>query len=215
MQYHKIGGVGAAGRGQCTAFEKLDGSNVSWSWRRGLGFAGPSTRRGPFDRTHEGLSQAFDAWERIRESVDRALARGTDAEHAVAFFEFLGPGSFAGLHVEADPKRLVLIDVAVPLKKGQDDLAFMGPEEFVRAFQDHVEIPPVVFRGRFSDRLVQDVRSGRLAVTEGVVVKGGRTGKVWMCKIKTDAWEERLRRTFAQGKWKAHDMVERGVEDDA
>ena len=43
------------------------------------------------------------------------------------------------------------------------------------------------------------VRKGKYGVGEGVICKGGRGGTDrWMAKIKTYAYLERLKRTFAE-----------------
>ena len=62
----------------------------------------------------------------------------------------------------------------------------------------HLPIPRVVYRGRLTGRFLEDVRLGRYGVAEGVVCKGGTGGDdVWMVKVKTDEYLERLRQAFA------------------
>jgi hypothetical protein len=56
----------------------------------------------------------------------------------------------------------------------------------------------VVYRGKFTGKLCEDVRNGKYDVTEGVVCKGVRGGAdQWMVKIKTYAYMERLKAAFA------------------
>src|SRR5262245_21212144 len=72
------------------------------------------------------------------------------------FTEYLGPGSFAGMHA-GDPRRLVLFDV--------EALGF-----------GHLDVARVVYAGKFSGRLTEDVRRAKYGVAEGVVIKGGSGG---------------------------------------
>jgi hypothetical protein len=56
-----------------------------------------------------------------------------------------------------------------------------------------------VYEGRPTGKFAEDVRLGRYGVAEGVVCKGGEGGAdLWMCKIKTYAYLERLKKAFAE-----------------
>jgi hypothetical protein len=56
-----------------------------------------------------------------------------------------------------------------------------------------------VYQGRFTGNLTEDVRAGKYPVAEGVVIKGGSGGAdVWMAKVKTNAYLERLRQAFGE-----------------
>ena len=100
------------------------------------------------------------------------------------FTEYAGAGSFAGAHQPGDTRDLVLFDVLA------GTAGLVGPFDFVRDF-GHLRIPRVVFQGRFSGKLTEDVRRGKYEVREGVVIKGGTGGDdLWMCKVKTLAYLE-------------------------
>jgi hypothetical protein len=185
----------------CVAFEKLDGTNLHWCWDRHEGWISFGTRRESFslsmsgtDRfraTHRDLAQAVDVfWATIAEPVERVLRdRASLARfpRVKVFTEFLGPRSFAGTHVASDPKRLVVFDVLA------DGFGLLSPERFVADFAS-IETPRVLDRGLLSRAFVQSVRQGHFAVEEGVVCKGiSPGGAVWMVKIKTNAYAERLR----------------------
>jgi hypothetical protein len=112
-----------------------------------------------------------------------------------AFTEYAGPNSFAGTHRREEAKELVLFDVWA------EGYGMVGPFAFLGDF-GHLRVPRVVYRGRFTGQFAEDVRRGRYGVREGVVVKGGSGGAdVWMAKVKTYAYQERLKRAFAEG-WK-------------
>jgi hypothetical protein len=114
-----------------------------------------------------------------------------------AFTEFLGPNSFAGLHKEDDPKELRLFDVWA------EPAGMIGPKQFVADFE-HLPIARVVYEGRLTGKFAEDVRVGKYGVGEGVVCKGGVGGAdVWMVKIKTYAYQERLKQAFAD-RWEEY-----------
>lgn len=111
----------------------------------------------------------------------------------VAFTEFFGPNSFAGRHQPDDPKQLVLFDV-------QTGAGIIGPKQFVTDF-GNLSSARVVYRGRLTGKFADDVRQGKYDVTEGVVCKGGAGGDdLWMVKIKTHTYLEKLRQAF-QDRW--------------
>jgi hypothetical protein len=84
-----------------------------------------------------------------------------------------------------------------------EGFGFVGPRVFV-ADLGLVPMPRVVFQGKFTGQLAEDVQNGKLGVSEGVVVKGGQGGSdVWMVKIKTLAYMERLKNVFQDG-WDAY-----------
>ena len=57
----------------------------------------------------------------------------------------------------------------------------------------------IVYHGNFGKQLVQDVMNGKYNVKEGIVAKGVKPGKknaqhrLWMAKIKTRSWIEKLK----------------------
>ena len=68
----------------------------------------------------------------------------------------------------------------------------LDPYVFVKIFE-HLPTPRVVFRGRLSGGLVDDIREGCFEVDEGIVAKGIVKGVVWMAKIKTNEYMKRLK----------------------
>lgn len=202
-RYPKMPGPAGAQLGPCVAFEKLDGTNVFWEWSAGR-WTNFGLRSGGYPWAPEGIAEfrrnhctQFTAPDVFAGGLDDALAevlRGIDPNgHFVAFTEFLGAGSFAGAHTPDDHMRLVLFDV------WQEGHGFIGPERFVELFSA-LPVPRVLFRGKFSGKLTEDVRAGKYEVAEGAVIKGGDGETVWMAKVKTQAYLERLKASFG-GKW--------------
>lgn len=190
------------------AFEKYDGTNLHWDWDRECGWHSFGTRRDEFVFSQVGFEEFAKNHAHLRESVEVFLSGvATDIEKVFnddaryrpfngfkVFTEFFGPNSFAGLHKTDDPKQLVLFDVLAV------DFGMIGPEAFVRDF-GHLPSARVVYRGKLTGKFCEDVRLGKYGVNEGVVCKGGTGGSdLWMAKIKTYAYMEKLKAAFAD-KW--------------
>ena len=202
LVYPKMPGSGAAPLERCIAFNKYDGTNLHWVWDSEIGWHAFGTRRNRFDldaagvaefnAAHPGLEQAapvfLESWAEELSSVLKAHENYGSTEIS-AFTEYVGVNSFAGQHKHDDPKRLVLFDIKV-------SSGFLAPDLFVDHF-DHLPIARVVYRGKLTGKFTTDVREGRFDVEEGVVCKGGTTGKTWMVKIKTNAYMQRLKDSFA------------------
>lgn len=203
LVYPKMPGRGDAPPGNCIAFEKYDGTNIHWVWDATLGWYAFGTRRDRFDLDERGVA-AFNAAHPGLEECSAvflgslagqlsSVLRDLDyygSDELIVFTEFLGEHSFAGKHISSDPKRLVIIDL-------ETANGFLPPERFVRDL-GNLPIARTVYRGKLTGRFADDVREGRFGVSEGVVCKGESKGKVWMVKIKTNAYMRRLKEAFAE-----------------
>jgi RNA ligase len=205
LHYPKIPGSRNAPDGRCIAFEKYDGTNLHWEWEREFGWHSFGPRRDAFNLTEAGIELFGKTHAHLRQSVEvlrATLAREIETvfrEHSnyrdfqsfKVFTEFFGPNSFAGLHKEEDPKELRLFDVWA------EPFGMIGPKQLVADF-GHLPIARVVYEGKLTGKFMEDVRLGKYGVNEGVVCKGGAGGAdVWMVKIKTYAYKERLKQAFA------------------
>jgi hypothetical protein len=205
LYYPKIPGSRDAPDGRCVAFEKYDGTNLHWDWDRDFGWHAFGTRRDEFNLNDAGIELFAERHAHLRQAVEvfrATLAEGIEnvlRENPAyrefpavrVFAEFLGPNSFAGLHKEDDPKELRLFDVLA------EPVGLIGPRRFVEDF-GHLHSARMVYEGRLTGRFAEDVRLGKYGVAEGVVCKGGSGGAdLWMAKIKTYAYLERLKRAFA------------------
>ena len=169
------------------------------------------TRRDEFNLTEAGIEQFVQRHAHLRQSVD--VFRATLAErveevlrdhpdyrefqanqgvHRVSRAELVRRAS-----KQDDPKELRLIDVLV------DPAEIIGPRQFVADF-GHLYAARVVYQGKLTGTFAEDVRLGKYDVSEGVVCKGGSSGAdVWMVKIKTYAYMERLKQAFWD-QWEAY-----------
>jgi len=205
LHYPKIPGSRGCPSDRCIAFEKYDGTNLHWDWDRDFGWHAFGTRRDQFNMLPDTIDRFVCVHEHLREAPELFLGtlareleqvfRDSPSYHPFnslkVFTEFLGPNSFAGLHKADDPKRLVLFDVWA------ERFGMIGPRQFVADF-GHLDIARVVYEGKLTGKFTEDVRTGKYGVAEGVVCKGGKGGTdLWMAKIKTEAYLERLKAAFA------------------
>jgi hypothetical protein len=184
---------------QCIAFEKIDGTNIHWVWCPQNGFHSFGTRRdrytyndvglAEFHQYHFGLDGLEKAFQKIEGSLSEFLLKQfPDSTEIIVFTEIVGPSSFAGKHKQSEEKQAIIFDVQI-------DGSLLPPDQFINMFQGFT-IPKVVFQGKFSGQLFMDVRNGKYPLKEGVVVKGIVDGQVYMAKIKTHAYAQKLMEKF-------------------
>lgn len=170
-------------------FEKLDGSNIRAEWSPKMGFYKFGTRKRLLGDDDPMFGEALGLIRKQGEILTD-IFKSLRFENAIAYFEFLGANSFAGLH-EKEPHKVVLIDVDV-YKKG-----FMTPVEFLRAFEGRTNIPKFLYYGKIDKQIETTIRSGNFpgASFEGVVCKSNPP-RTWslpvMFKIKNQAWINRV-----------------------
>lgn len=184
----------------CIAFYKLDGSNLRFEWSKKAGWHKFGTRERLFDHTDPIFGTAIQIFkETYGDSLEQVFKKEKslrNCQSVIVFAEFLGPRSFAGQHREEDKKEVILFDVN-PHKQG-----ILGPREFLDLF-GHLKTPTVLYQGNMTPGFVTQVRESALPefndgnVHEGVICKGGTGHKLWMCKIKTDAYRNKLKETYA------------------
>lgn len=202
IEYPSILSSSKAPRKLCLAFEKLDGSNIRVKYSKKKGFHLFGSRTQLFDNTHPFLSDAIPIFERdFKDKLTTLIEKNYD-EHreVIAFFEFFGDKSFAGVHEINDPKKMVLIDILV----GNKDRKFLLPQEFKKECDKlSISIPRLIYTGNLTDEFIKDIREGKYDVVEGVVCKGTEKsgayrGGVWMAKVKTQKYFDALRIKFGE-----------------
>jgi hypothetical protein len=188
------------------AFDKLDGSNIRVEWDRKA--AKKSDYTGGFNKFGTRTQIISKEDQNFGDSVDLFLNKYCEPLNKIfkdekyfrnidkitLFAEYYGPNSFAGRHEPDDVKDVVLFDVC-PYKKG-----FVIPKLFVEYF-GHLHIPDVIYIGNYNKELIHNIRRDN-DLKEGVVCKGVRKTKgndiVWMTKIKTNAWMDRLKNKYGE-----------------
>jgi len=202
IEYPTILHPSRAPRESCIGFEKLDGSNIRVKYTTKKGFSLFGSRTQLFDEKHPHLGESINIfYKKYEKSLLGMIEKYWPNEREiVAFLEFFGKKSFAGLHEENDPKDLVLFDLMI----GHKNRKFLLPQEFVKICRkSNVEIPQVLYIGNFNEQLIEDVRSGKYPVIEGMICKGtertgAARGNVWMAKIKTRNYLELLKQRFGE-----------------
>lgn len=164
-------------------FAKIDGSNLRFEWNKKKGWYKFGTRNRMFDHTDQVFGPAIDIWKNGTGLEVEKIARDQKWESVVAFGEFHGPGSFAGLHIPEEPKEVTLFDVS-PYKKG-----ILGPKEFLKLF-GHLNIAPYLGQHKWTRGLVESVSNGEFPgmTFEGVVGKSGSDHDLIMAKAKNQKW---------------------------
>ena len=191
--YPSIDGPSKAPRQPCIAFYKYDGSNLRWEWSKKRGWYKFGTRRRLFDHTDPDYGCAIPIFMESLAPELEAIFRKEyrDINQIIVFTEFFGPNSFAGQHIK-EQKELRLIDVNLH-KKG-----IIDPRGFVNIFGSLPFAAQIVYEGNLNEQLILDIRDSKYDVNEGVVCKGGKGHKLWMCKIKTLAYRKRLKEFYGE-----------------
>ena len=174
-------------------FDKLDGSNVRVEWTRKREFHKFGKRSGLLDGSWDMTPHLCEAPGLITAKYEEDLSNACRAnrwDKATFFFEFSGPSSFAGWHVD-EPHDVVLIDASVHRK------GFLEPKDYVRLF-GHLDMAKLLHVGNFTQDIADQVAAGTFQgmTFEGVVAKGAwdkKMGCPLMFKWKNLAWFAKLR----------------------
>lgn len=168
------------------AFDKFDGSNIRAEWNKKQGFYKFGSRNQLIDETSDLGGSISLIKEKYEEDLSRIFVKQKWAS-IVCFFEYYGPNSFAGHHVD-DDLTVTLIDVN-PYKEG-----ILQPVKFIKLFK-YVDTPKVLFEGYITTDFVDKVKNSELPgmTFEGSVCKGVDYGKIVMFKIKSQKWLDKLK----------------------
>jgi hypothetical protein len=168
-------------------FAKLDGSNIRAEWSGG-GWRLGSRRK----VLSEGLlaEEVPGLFEQTFAEPLAAIFRAKGWSKATAYFEFHGPGSFAGQHID-EPHTLTLLDVAVHRR------GILLPGDFLATF-GHLPCAALLHHGPLTPAIRARIEDGTLPgmPPEGIVAKGDwyvSPGRPLMFKHKSRAWLARLR----------------------
>ena len=192
------------------AFDKLDGSNIRAEYSKKLskktsytnGFGKFGTRKTMIARDDANWGRALEIFmNKYSEKLDRVFCENKyyrNCKEMTVFLEYFGDLSFAGWHNPNDPTMdIVLIEVD-QYKRG-----IITPKEFLDNF-GHLHLPKVVYHGNYNMSFIEDVRNNVFNLKEGVVCKGVRKTKgqdiVYMVKIKTQSWLDKLKNKYGQDK---------------
>jgi hypothetical protein len=209
LQYPSIFGVKQSPIGEnCIAFYKYDGSNLRFEWNKKNGWNKFGSRTQMIDAKTPIFNLGIEMFQdcmgaeiiyRLKDSEGKNF---NNLQKITAFAEFFGLNSFAGTHLEEDEKFLKLFDIFL-FKKG-----FIPPKDFVSIFDGFEHRSQVVYQGNLNQPFIASVRNNTLpdiSLFEGVICKGVNKnmktqhhGNLWMTKIKTISYLDRLKNTFPE-----------------
>lgn len=207
LQYPSINGIKKSPLGRnCVVFYKYDGSNLRFEWNPKKGWCKFGSRTQLIDRAAPFLGVGIDLF--LNTMADDIINR-LKAEYGkkfskyqkiTAFAELYGPSSFAGTHIEDERKELKLFDI-FRFKDG-----FLDPIDFMQMFMDTKYVADPLVVTNLNQELIFGVRQGILSngiklpnhqsIPEGVVCKENNNGELWMTKIKTNAYLEKLKNFY-------------------
>lgn len=171
-------------------FDKIDGSCIRAEWSKQKGFYKFGTRKHLITSEDGFLCEAPQLiLDRYGDSMPKRFQE-IKCDRAVAFFEFVGPKSFAGMHFE-EKHEVVLIDVS------RDRIGFPTGQDFYGCYQD-LGIPSLLHVGPVDEEVIESIRSSNLQgmTFEGVVFRGHVDKKKPMpvyFKQKSRAWLDKLK----------------------
>ena len=198
--YPSIINSSKAPRKHCIAFSKLDGSNFRAKFTQSRGFDSFGTRTQMIDETTPFWCKMVDCFKANQQAPLEQLFKKDklfrDFREITVFGEFFGENSFAGRHEEAESQKIVIFDVLL----GHKQCKFLKPQDFIKIIGPLVETPDVIYHGNLNDSFIQEIRNNT-TLKEGVICKGTEpsgafAGGIWMCKIKTQAYIDKLKEQF-------------------
>lgn len=179
------------------AFDKLDGSNIRYEWNKKRGWYKFGTRTQIISESDPNFGDAIPIFlEKYGDDLEKIFRRNySNVESVVVFGEYLGENSFAGRHDPNDTKDIILFDVNL-YKRG-----FITPKEFMNNF-GHLHIPELIYKGIFDVDLINSIKNNEFDLKEGVICKGVTKTKgdeiVWMTKIKTNDWLQKVKLLYGE-----------------
>jgi hypothetical protein len=169
---------------------------AEWSAKRGWYKFG--SRHRIFDKSDNHFGHTIKLFkEKYGDSLSKILKEVYKVDGGIAYYEYFGPNSFAGKHLQSDIDNglmeLVLFDINIK-KKG-----FVGPTEFLDIFKS-VPKAHLVYEGLINQVFIEEVKRGKHLSdeAEGVVVKWGEGHKLEMGKIKTNAWLAKVKNVYGE-----------------
>jgi len=182
-------------------FDKVDGSNFCAEWNKKLskksqftnGFKKFGTRTETIKNASNPFTEAVNIFmDNYSGPLDKIfcenkLFRGVDM--ITVYGEFYGPNSFAGQHDWKEDHDVTIFDMFLYKKD------YLKPSDFVDIF-GHLNVQKLITQGLLDKKMIDDIISNIYGLKEGLVLKGVSEGKVWMVKVKTQEWLNKIRALY-------------------
>ena len=166
-------------------FDKLDGTNLRFSWNKKERWYEYATRTRPLPADHKLYQIGYEIF--LNKFADKivSVASRNNWKRLDVFFEFYGENSFAGRHDLNEKQTISMIDLA-PNTRG-----FLNPLEFLDLFND-LKIATYLGEADWNEDYIEAVRAGLVEgmTFEGVVAKA--ENKQRMAKAKTQKWIDKV-----------------------
>lgn len=188
------------------AFAKYDGSQIRCEWDRKNGLHKFGSRKVLVGEDHAFLGQAQSLVLTKYDGLNKVF-RDRQFVKTTLFFEFYGPGSFAGVHIHDEEHTVTLFDVDV-YKKG-----LLPPREFLDLWKKtDVEHAELLYSGNPNSDFVKSVKDGTLPGMpfEGVVCKGPPLKRGFlpmMFKLKSMAWIQKVKSLYGNDPMALADLL--------
>lgn len=172
-------------------FDKLDGSNLRFSWDNRQGWYEYATRTRNLPIDHKLYKVGYEYFANVYADAIENTAKKKGWKRLDAFCEFYGDNSFAGRHDLNEQQKVTLIDLA------PNTAGFLNPQEFLDLFSS-LPLPAYLGKVEWNVEYAEKVRQGLIEGIsfEGVVAK--HVTKQRMAKAKTQAWIDRVIREFGE-----------------
>lgn len=184
-----------------TAFEKYDGQGIRVEWSKNKGWHKFGSRTSMFDERNEQFGQVIPMFrEKYAEGLEEIFRKNKNyrnTKNMTVFCEYVGENSFSGRHEPGDKMDIVLFDIA---PGDFTSNSFIEPKEFVKDF-GNLHIPKIIYQGPMTEKFISEVKENKFNLKEGVMCKGvlqDGSRSVWIVKIKTNAWLERLKSNLGE-----------------
>lgn len=197
-EYPSIQNSSKAPRKSCYVFDKLDGSNFRAKWTNKKGFCLYGTRSELIDLSTPFWSDMIVSFEPYKDKFHELFTKEfRNDREVIVYGEYVGENSFAGRHVETETREIVVFDFLV----GHKHPKFLLPQDLVKLSEKHdFKLPELLEIGNLNTDLIKRIRENK-DLKEGVICKGTErignySGNVWMCKIKTQTYIDKLKSKF-------------------
>lgn len=176
---------------QAYVFDKLDGSNLRFSWDSKQGWYEYATRTRTLPVDHKLYKIGYEYFANVYADSLVAVAKKQGWKRLDAFCEFYGDNSFAGRHDLTEQQKVTLIDLA-PNTRG-----FLKPAEFLDLCSN-LPLPKFLGEVEWNEEYAEAVRKGSVEGISFERVVAKSTTKQRMAKAKTQAWIDRVIKEFGQ-----------------
>lgn len=172
-------------------FDKLDGSQMRAEYNKKQGFYKFGTKGCLIDEKDKNFGNIVTVFNENTADPLIEIFHNNKWDKVTVFGEYYGIQSFAGRHIDSDPKFIKIFDVAIH-KHG-----IMGPKDFLKYFK-YINMPNFIGIYNWNHSFIEKVYNTEInGITfEGVIGKYGEGHNLVMAKAKTKLWLDKIHEKF-------------------